>query len=228
MKLAGSASWRFERGNAQFLHIGLFVRDATGLAVPPSAGIPPRLAGDVPDLSAVLRASERAAAAAQWAIWWRRLLDHAVHEARRRQGQEDGQDAMARARAMGERQREIFDPPEFWSLAEMQPLRSAAVATFDDAVAWTSGSERSDQREQGSFAWPLVRDVAESTAAELGIPVGDLGAVMHVLDVQGSWSHLAGPGCGICSAMMADDPQAARLLLRDLFASGRGNAAAQL
>jgi hypothetical protein len=221
MKLAGSSSWRFEEDNAQFLHIGLFVRDATGLTVPPSADIPPRLAADVPDLSAVLPASERAAAAAQWVIWWRRLLGHAVHEVRRR-GQEHGQDVMTRVRAMAEREQEILDPPEFWSLADMQPLRSAVVATFDDAVTWTSGPEWSGQQQHGVFAAPLIRDTAQSTAAELAIPVGDMDAVVHVLDVPGSWSHLAGPGCGICSVMVPDDPQAARLLLHDLFASCRG------
>jgi hypothetical protein len=221
MKLAGSSSWRFEEDNAQLLHIGLFVRDATGLTVPPSADIPPRLAGDVPDLSAVLPAGERAAAAAQWVIWWRRLLGHAVHEVRRR-GQEGSQDVMTQVRAMAERELQILDPPEFWSLADMQELRSAIMATFDDAVTWTNGPERSGQQEPGVFAWPLIRDAAQSTAAELGIPVDDMDAVVHVLNVQGSWSHLAGPGSGICSVMMADDPQAARRLLHDLFASGPG------
>ena len=221
MQLAGSSSWRLGTDNAQFLHIGLFVRDATRLTVPPSADIPPRLAGDVPDLSAVLPAGERAAAAAQWVIWWRWLLGHAVREARRRR-QERGHDAMTRVRAMAEREQEILDPPEFRSLADMPALRSAAVATFDDAVTWTNGPERSGQGEHGVFAWRLIRDTAESTAAELGIPVGDMDAVVHVLNVPGSWSHLAGPGCGICSITMPDDPQAARLLLHEVFASGPG------
>ena len=220
MQLAGSSSWRLGTDNAQFLHIGLFVRDATRLTVPPSADIPPRLAGDVPDLSAVLPAGERAAAAAQWVIWWRRLLGHAVREARRRR-QERGHDAMTRVRAMAEREQEILDPPEFRSLADMPALRSAAVATFDDAVTWTNGPERRGQ-EHGVFARRLIRDTAESTAAELGIPVGDMDAVVHVLNVPGSWSHLAGPGCGICSITMPDDPQAARLLLHEVFASGPG------
>jgi hypothetical protein len=96
------------------------------------------------------------------------------------------------------------------------------VATFNDAVTWTNRPEPSGQQEPGVFAWPLIRDTAQSTAAELGIPVDDLGAVVHVLNVQGSWSHIAGRGCGICSVMTANDPQAARLLLHDLFTSGPG------
>ena len=123
---------------------------------------------------------------------------------------------------MAEREQEIFDPPEFRSLADTPALRSAVVATFDDAVAWTNRPGRGGQQEHGLFAWRLIRDTAESTAAELGIPVGDLDAVVHVLNVAGSWSHLAGPGCGICSVTMPDDPQAARLLLHDVFASGPG------
>lgn len=129
---------------------------------------------------------------------------------------------MTRVRAMAEMEQEILDPPEFRSLADMQALRSAVVATFDDAVAWTNGPGRGGPQEHGVFAWPLSRDSAQSTAAELGIPVGDMDAVVYVLNVQGSWSHLAGPGCGICSVTMPDDPQAARLLLHDLFASGAG------
>ncbi len=77
---------------------------------------------------------------------------------------------MTQVRAMAEREQEILDPPEFWSLADMQALRSAVVATFDDAVTWTNGPERSGQQQNGVFAAPLIRDAAQSTAAELGIP----------------------------------------------------------
>jgi hypothetical protein len=73
----------------------------------------------------------------------------------------------------------------------------------------------------GAVPWPVVRDAAEGTAAELGIPVGDLDAVAHVLDVTGSWSYLAGPGCALCSAAVAADPPAAGRLLHDVFAASR-------
>jgi len=75
------------------------------------------------------------------------------------------------------------------------------------------------------FAWPLVRDAAESTAADLGIPVGDVKGYADVLEVDGLWSYLAGPGCALCSAAVACDPLAAAGLLREVFSSGHGQAA---
>jgi hypothetical protein len=44
MYQAGSPSWRFMEGDAQFLHLALFMRDAAGLAVTRSDDIPPPLA----------------------------------------------------------------------------------------------------------------------------------------------------------------------------------------
>jgi hypothetical protein len=52
MYQAGSPSWRFMEDDAQFLHLALFMRDATGLAVARSDEIPPRLAGEVPGQAA--------------------------------------------------------------------------------------------------------------------------------------------------------------------------------
>ncbi len=70
------------------------------------------------------------------------------------------------------------------------------------------------------FAWPVVRDVAENTAAELGVPVGAIAGYAYVLALEGQWSYLAGPGCALCSAELARDPDAAGQLLRDIFRSG--------
>ena len=52
MYQAGSPSWRFMEDDAQFLHLALFMRDATGLAVTRSDDIPPPLAGEVPGQAA--------------------------------------------------------------------------------------------------------------------------------------------------------------------------------
>jgi hypothetical protein len=65
-----------------------------------------------------------------------------------------------------------------------------------------------------------VRDAAEATAAELGTPISDLTGYAHVLEVDGMWSYLAGPGCALCSAALAWDPLAAARLLRQVFSSG--------
>jgi hypothetical protein len=75
------------------------------------------------------------------------------------------------------------------------------------------------------FAWPLVRDAAENAAADVGIPVRDLNGYADVLEVNGLWSYLAGPGCALCSAAVACDPLAAGRLLREVLSSGPGRVA---
>jgi hypothetical protein len=69
------------------------------------------------------------------------------------------------------------------------------------------------------FRWAIVRDAAEQTAAELGVPVGRMTGYASVLDVDGIWWHLAGPGCALCSGDAARDPAAAADVLRAVFSS---------
>ena len=117
---------------------------------------------------------------------------------------------------------DVFDPPVFGSLSGMQPLLSAVTATFELSRQW-SNAVRAAEPEM--FAWPLVREAAESTAADLGIPVGEVNGYADILEVEGEWSYLAGPGCALCSAAVACDPQAAARLLREIFSSGHGREA---
>jgi len=65
----------------------------------------------------------------------------------------------------------------------------------------------------------------ERTAADLGIPISDVNGYADVLEVEGLWSYLAGPGSALCSAALACDPLAAGRLLREIFSSGHGRAA---
>jgi len=211
-----------------YLHTALFVRDAARLPVAPSADIPPRLASDVPDHAGVLPPGERAAAGQQWVIWWRRLVGQAAREARQSvtslpAGTDpDDFEALIRHRFAG--RDDVFDPPDFRSLAGMRLLQSAVTATYEVSCGCSS-YEPGSTGKQKRFAWPLVRDAAERTAADLGIPVGDLKGYVDVLEVEGMWSYLAGPGCALCSAAVACDPVAAAGLLHEVFSSGHGGAA---
>jgi len=225
----GSSSWRFGHGDMGYLHTALFVRDAARLPLAPSADIPPRLVRDVPDYADVLPPGERAAAAQQWVVWWHRLLGQAVREARQSvtplPGGTDPDDFEAVIQHRFAGREEVFDPPDFGSLAAMQPLQSAAIAALELSHRWPASRAYDPGGELERFAWPLVRDAAESTAADLGIPVGDLNGYAHVLEVEGLWSYLAGPGCALCSAAVACDPLAAARLLREVFSSGHGREA---
>jgi hypothetical protein len=131
----------------------------------------------------------------------------------------DPDDFEARIRHRFAGREDVFDPPDFGSLAGMQPLQSAVVATFKFSLGWPS-HQPGIEEEPERFALQVVLDAAESTAADLGIPVDDLSGYAHVLEVEGSWSYLAGPGCALCSAAVAYDPVAAARLLREVFRSG--------
>lgn len=217
-----------------YLHTALFVRDAARLPVAPSADIPPRLARDVPDCADVLPSGERAAAAQQWVVWWHRLVGQAVREARQSWTplpvgtDPDDFEAVIRHRFGG--REDVFDPPGFGSLAGVQPLQSVVTATFEFWRGWSryrpGRAEEPKRFSRGDAslerASPLVRDAAESTAADLGVPVNDLTGYADVLEVEGLWSYLAGPGCALCSAAVACDPLAAARLLREVFSSGAG------
>jgi hypothetical protein len=227
MHRQGTASWRFGHGDMGYLHTALFVRDAVRLPVAPSADIPPRLAGDVPDCADVLAPHERAAAGQQWVAWWRMLVGQAAHEARQSwtplpvETDPDDFEALIRHRFGG--RQDVFDSPGFESLASTQPLRSAVMGTFEVSCGWSSCQPG---RPEGPEKFPhwLVRDAAESAAADLGIPIGDVRGYADVLVVEGQWSYLAGPGSGLCSAAVACDPLAASRLLREIFSSGHSRA----
>lgn len=225
MRKSGSPSWRFMEDDAQFLHLAVFMRDAAGLTVARSDDIPPRLAGELPCHGGALTEAGRGAAAGQWVTWWHRLLAQAVREALRGNAPDGDQDPLARVRAVYAGREQVFDPPGFGSLADLPQLQQVAAAMFAHADRWRDTRERAVPQEGGAFAWRLVRDAAEGAAAELGIPVGEVTAAAYVLDVDGSWSYLAAPGCALCSAAVAADPQAAGQVLHDLFTTGRGDPA---
>ncbi|MFY9891731.1 MAG: hypothetical protein WAK71_25720 [Streptosporangiaceae bacterium] len=220
MHREGSRSWRFGHGDMGYLHTALFIRDAVRLPVASSADVPPRLARDVPDYASLLPPGQRAAAAQQWVIWWRRLVRQAAREARRSvtplPAGIDPDDVETRNWYRYAGREDVFDPPDFKSLEP--PLQSAVTATFKSSLGWSSYEPGGAEPDR--FAWRLVRDAAESTAADLGIPVGDVQGYADVLEVEGMWSHLPAPGSALCSAALACDPPAAARLLRELFSSG--------
>jgi hypothetical protein len=229
MRRQVTGSWRFGHGDMGYVHTALFVRDAAGLPVAPSADIPPRLEGDVPDCAGVIPPTERSAAGRQWVAWWHRLVGQAAREARQKwtplpAGTDpDDLDALVRHRFAG--RDDVFDPPDFGSLADMQPLQSAATGTFEAWHLW-SYSQQAGAGKRERFIWSLIRDAAESAAADLGIPVGEVHGYVNVPDVEGLWSYLAGPGCALCSAAAARDPSAAGRMLREVFTSGHDGVAA--
>ena len=212
MELAGSTSWRFAESAGDHLpHVALFVRDATGLPVPPGPAVPPRLTGAVPDHHDLLSQPEREDAGRQWVGWWSDVLGVDRQEAADRELHAFPRGAYERAGA----------PPDFAALADRPALRRAVVATFPDAHRWVGRRRRSAGAErQGSFTYGLVRQVAEDVAFDRSVDIGRVRAGAVVLHVEGVWWHLLVPGTVVCSTAATEDPVAAQQVLRQAFESG--------
>lgn len=216
MQVAGRPSWRFGYGNGQAsdLHAALFARDVAGLVLPPAPEVPPPLAREwlaaraLPGLP--LPVAALANAAGQWLAWWGQLLAVKVSlVGSRPPAGADMAATMAWAESLATSA--VFDPPEFESLAAAPELRTVVGATY---ASWPRVADRS-----GAFDYRLIRGIAEQTAADFGVPIDAIDARAHVLDVQGSWWHVAGPGCVLCSPAATTDPAVAARLLGAVFAS---------
>jgi hypothetical protein len=184
----GSPSWRFGHGDMGYLRSALLVRDAAGLPVAAAVDIPPRLAENVPDHQDLLAPDFRRTAGQQWVLWWRRLVG------------------------------QVFDPPGFASLTDLEPLRSVVRAVYGMPPGPPDSRRRGPDRR--IFEFQLVRHMAERTAVDLGVPIGDLTGYAHVIEVDGLWWYLAGPGCVLCSAEAASDLSVAADILHEAFTSG--------
>lgn len=217
MHLAGTSSWSFAESEAQMLHVALYVRDCFGLPVAADPDVPPRLLADLPDRREVLSAASRAAAGAQWLCWWRQLLDNELSD-RDHSGDLDSEHA---ARARLTRLQDLADPPQFVSLRKRPELRTALVASFEQAIRWESATKRARMTAPGRprFEWPLVRDAAEDVAFDHSVAHDAIHGKVIVLAVEGSWSHLLRAGAAACSAAVAADPVAAYALLHAVFTS---------
>ncbi len=218
VKRAGSESWRFAEDLGQIPHAMLFVRDALRLDTGSGTGIPPRLAGEIPDRSSLLDSAVRAEAARQWAAWWRGVIG-AEPSAHLGPGTVDP----AGQRQVLENYRQIVDPTvRGTSLAGWSVLQPAAEALFTEGCRWADAARQPllppARMRPGMFDWHLVRDTAEAVAAEAGVGVID-GSVSLLL-VEGTWWELAAPQLVLCSVAAVEDPQVARAILHRVFTSG--------
>lgn len=217
MRRAGSESWRFAHDIDQTLHALLYVRDALGLGVEEAIGIPPRLAGDVPNRASLLDADARRDAARDWPAWWH----DAVAAQARTQLEPPAADTEGRLREITARHRMVADPPEWLSLSARPALRHAARNLYVEACRWFNPARQPllPPARRDVFAWELVRDIAEATAVEHGVSVGAINGCALVLVVEGSWWELASPGVALCSVAAATSPVSTQAVLRKVLAS---------
>ena len=200
MREVGRESWGFRASTPELLHHALFVRDACRLPVPPGDGVPPPLAGPVPDRRPVLADPECEQAGADWTGWWQSLLGDA---------------------AVG-RDGETAAPPDFDGLADRPALQKATVALHREAGLWAA--KHLVPAGQTPFEWSLMAEVATDVAFDRGVGVGRVNASALVLDVQGPWWALLSPGVVVCSRAAASDRRTGHLILRRAFESGLSGA----
>jgi hypothetical protein len=217
MRTVDRPSWRFAHGNGQVsdLHEALFARDAAALVVPPSSDVPPALASgwlarESWPMRPTLSAAERAAAGHQWLAWWRQLL--AVKVSLASGPPLNGDIATTLAWAESLYSSAAFDEPEFASLASAPELQAMVRAAHQARPRGLPG-------RSGSFQYQVIRRIAEQTAADFSVPTDAIDGRAHVLDVRGTWWHVAGPGCVLCSPAATTDAKVAEQLLRAVFVS---------
>ena len=172
------------------------MRDACRLPVAAAPGIPPPLAGDVPDRSDLLAPSEHADAAARWVRWWEAIV---AHEGASELGvlvlPPDPMTRLATLASLAER---LLDWPELEVLADEPALQRAVRALHDEGSRWCAEQARSARTAGGPGGSPiphgLARAVAEEVIERTGVGPGKVRAGVLVLGVEGHFAHLASPG----------------------------------
>jgi hypothetical protein len=218
-------SWHLSTsfGNAT-LHAALFIRDAFHLKPEDDTTLPPRLMGDVPNLSALVPGFDPFEAALEWATWWDRAVGYegAVALGEFEEGeQRDVLRDMAVARA------QVFDPPNFESMSDSPSLRPLAKAAHREALRWSKyRSSRSNPALHRGTRDSVVTRVAWETCVALHVKPSQLSATVIILDVDGAWRSFPRPGLLLCSANVLRKESLFEDYLRETFLESLGRSEA--
>lgn len=214
-------SWHLSTsfGNAT-LHATLFIRDAFHLKPEDDATLPPRLMGDVPNLSALVPGFDPFEAALEWTSWWERAVEYEASVALGEFEEGEERDAlrdMARARAR------VFDPPNFESMSNSPSLRSLAKAAHREALRWSKYRlSRSNPALHQEARDSVVTRVAWETCVALHVKPSQLSATVIILDVDGAWRSFPRPGLLLCSANVLRKESLFEDYLRETFLESLG------
>jgi hypothetical protein len=214
VRKAGSGSWRLEVSDSDLADIALFVRDAVALVPPSTGAAPPPLAGTVPDRRAALADGDRDDAAGQWSLWWQRIMEFEFGV--RRSHAEPAQTTPGAVRGVLADARAISDPPDFTVLEDSRQLRTAVLASYDDAARWLRSRS---PRSEAAMDWAVIKQAVEDVAYDRRVPVHTLDGELVMLPVADVWWQRIGPGQALCSVATARNAQAAYTMLYDVFAS---------
>jgi hypothetical protein len=215
MRTAGLTSWRLDVSDSDLAEMALFVRDAVGLTVPSTAGVPPALDSPVADRRNVLSDRDRAEASAQWQPWWQQILElefglkSSLH---RPPAEGRGPDALAEIGTVG-------DVPDLTALAHVPQLRAAVQASFEDVSRWR---QRRMPQRGAPFEGDVVRQAVDNVAFDRQVPVNTLSGALLVLPVVGLWWQRIAPGQVLCSQAATRSSETNYRIVYEVFASCLG------
>lgn len=180
--------------------------------------MPPRLVPPEDGRLDVLDAAGRAEAGTQWLRWWRALV-----MAEARLCDPAGSWAQDDLRGLREATRGIW-PDDTGRIADLGPgdqaaLQRAVSAAFANGCQWHARRFSPEDADRACFEWRLVRDAAEEVIRRHRVSPDAVRGYAVVLGVDGAWRALVGPGACACSLASAQDPQAARTVLLEVFES---------
>lgn len=215
MQRAKVDSWRLRTsiGNST-LHAALYLRDAFHLKPEDESTIPPRLSGDVPDLTSQSLSIDTPEASKAWAAWWERAL---LHESAVARGDFAEDVQVGNLRALSAARARVYDPPAFVSMAETPALQALAHLAHREALAWSKyHSPRLEVDDD------VVAGVVWEMCASLHVNPAQLDATVIVLDVEGTWSAVSESGVLLCSPAVLRKDSAFEECLREVFLEGLG------
>jgi hypothetical protein len=203
-------SWTVTSARAsQTLHATLFVRDAFHLKPDDEPIVPPRLNGDVPDLSRLVSNLDVREAAISWTPWFERALDFECQPLLEPASAPASLD-VARAG--------FFDPPAFMSMWAWPALQSVARAAHREALRWGKvHPSLSKDAVRHAHRDSVVASVAWETCAALHVAPARLRASILVLDVEGLWSTYPEPGLLLCSTSLIRKESLLKDAIREAF-----------
>jgi hypothetical protein len=203
MQRQGQESWRLRIGvHPGVAQLALYVRDACRLPVAAAPGIPPPLAGDVPDRSDLLEPNKRADAAARWVRWWAAIVAH--------EGASElgvlvfPVDPTTRLATLGALAQQLLDWPELEVLADEPALQRAVRTLHDEASRWCAGAARAARMAGGPGGSPIPHGLAAAVAEEViertGVRPGKVRAGVLVLGVEPTFRRSGEPFSVISAA----------------------------
>ncbi len=215
--------WRLSSDRPISLHFALFVRDALNLRVSREPDYPPRLMGEIPDLSGLFDKSMLAGATFHWARWWEETLEASTVVALSLQ-QGESKDAF----------RAIATTRQWFMDAVIADARDTDAGDayqrlktlMAEASNWFYGTDHATEvmrQNLPGIDGPLVSEIATEALRTYGQQGNTVAVGIFQLDVEGTWAKYYDSGLLIASKNFLMNDLLIRPALEELFRIGINN-----